>query len=80
MFICLRSCDDIHCGLHVCLVDAEESDVVRSWASGEVSKILGYEDEIVTGLLFDLLEGQRFVCIAKRNHPLSCRPSVWMSC
>ncbi|KAK8207940.1 hypothetical protein M8818_004193 [Zalaria obscura] len=34
--------------------------VIKNWASGEVSKILGYEDEIVTGLLFDLLEGQRF--------------------
>lgn len=35
---------------------------LRSWAAGEVTKILGFEDDVVLGLLFDLLEGPRHVC------------------
>ncbi|KAL1311675.1 hypothetical protein AAFC00_001779 [Neodothiora populina] len=34
--------------------------VIKNWAAGEVSKILNYEDDVVIGLLFDLLEGSKY--------------------
>ncbi|KAF1353662.1 PWI domain-containing protein [Delphinella strobiligena] len=34
--------------------------VIKNWAAGEVSKILNYEDDVVIGLLFDLLEGTKY--------------------
>lgn len=37
------------------------ADGVRSWAAGEVSRILGYDDDVVINLLFDLLEGSKNV-------------------
>ncbi|KAH0292400.1 hypothetical protein M436DRAFT_70039 [Aureobasidium namibiae CBS 147.97] len=33
--------------------------VIKNWAAGEVSRILGYEDDVVINLLFDLLEGSK---------------------
>ncbi|PSK60134.1 hypothetical protein B9Z65_1032 [Elsinoe australis] len=33
--------------------------VIKNWAAGEVSKLLGFEDDVVIGLLFDLLEGEK---------------------
>ncbi|PNS20157.1 hypothetical protein CAC42_5607 [Sphaceloma murrayae] len=32
--------------------------VIKNWAAGEISKLLGFEDDVVIGLLFDLLEGE----------------------
>ncbi|KAF4555779.1 PWI domain-containing protein 2 [Elsinoe fawcettii] len=33
--------------------------VIKNWAAAEVSKLLGFEDDVVIGLLFDLLEGEK---------------------
>ncbi|THX10586.1 hypothetical protein D6D18_00950 [Aureobasidium pullulans] len=33
--------------------------VIKNWAAGEVSRILGYDDDVVINLLFDLLEGSK---------------------
>jgi len=33
----------------------------HSWAAGEVSKLLGFDDDVVIGLLFGLLEGGKHV-------------------
>ncbi|GAM82629.1 hypothetical protein ANO11243_006110 [Dothideomycetidae sp. 11243] len=31
-------------------------DIIKSWAAAELANILGFDDDVVTGLLFDLLE------------------------
>ncbi|KAG9949118.1 hypothetical protein KCU85_g4623, partial [Aureobasidium melanogenum] len=33
--------------------------VIKNWAASELSRILGYEDDVVINLLFDLLEGSK---------------------
>ncbi|KAG8623173.1 hypothetical protein KVT40_008149 [Elsinoe batatas] len=33
--------------------------VIKNWAAAEVSKLLGFEDDVVIGMLFDLLEGDK---------------------
>ena len=35
-------------------------EVIKKWAAGKLSELLGFEDDVVTELCFSLLEGARF--------------------
>lgn len=36
-------------------------EVIKKWVAGKLSEILGFEDDVVIELCFNLLEGARFV-------------------
>ncbi|KAI5242077.1 hypothetical protein E4T47_03406 [Aureobasidium subglaciale] len=56
--------------------------VIKNWAAGEVSKILGYEDDVVINLLFDLLEGSKNIQLTgflEKDAALFCK-ELWDLC
>jgi hypothetical protein len=61
--------------LNALSVSADLADIkywlLPSWAAGEVSRILSYEDDVVINLLFDLLEGSKNV-----RSPLSIHTDI----
>jgi len=47
---------------------------LRRWIAGKISDILGSEDDVVTELCFNLIEGSSFVSLL----PLSHLPSLML--
>lgn len=40
------------------------------WVAGQISKIMGNEDDVVIELCFNLLEGTRYVCALADDYPV----------